>query len=136
MNCPQCGKAFEGRLPKCPHCGAATGAGMFQTSTVLISTGDTEGVYRSVDEVPAPLRSRLLKSTAGANSATILIADRKGREEIARAMREAPATRKFAQALLDQGDGAGWRLSLRGKLAAAGLLLTALIPVVWFVFVR
>jgi hypothetical protein len=109
---------------------------MFQTATVLISTGDTEGVYRSVEEVPAALRSRLLKSTAGANSATILIADRKGREEIARAMREAPATRKFAQALLDQGDGAVWRLSLRGKLAAAGLLLAALIPVVWFVFVR
>ncbi len=44
-------------------------------------------VYRSMEEVPHPLRSKLLKSTNSANSATILIADRRGREEIARVMR-------------------------------------------------
>ena len=48
-------------------------------------------VYRSVDEVPAHLRSMLLKSTNGVNSATILIADRQGRKQIARAMRSLPS---------------------------------------------
>ena len=39
------------------------------------------------------LRTRLLKSTNGANSATILIADRRGRKEISRAMRKLPVPR-------------------------------------------
>ncbi len=60
---------------------------MLKSSTILISAGDTDAVYRSVKEVPAPLRRKLLKSTNGLNAATILIADRKGREEIARAIR-------------------------------------------------
>ncbi len=45
-----------------------------------------------MEEVPPQLRSRLLKTTNGANSATILIADRRGRKEIARAMRKLPAS--------------------------------------------
>jgi hypothetical protein len=75
---------------------------MFQTSTVLISASGTEQVYRSVDEVPAGLRTRLLKSTNGANSATILIADRRGRQEIAKAMRNMPGTvqRRWMQTLM------------------------------------
>jgi len=44
-------------------------------------------VYRSVDEIPPPLRSKLLQSTNNPNSRTILIADRRGRKEIAKAMR-------------------------------------------------
>jgi hypothetical protein len=54
---------------------------------VLIATQEAEMVYRSMEEIPRPLRSKLLKSTNSANSATILIADRRGREEIARVMR-------------------------------------------------
>ncbi len=44
-------------------------------------------VYRSVDEIPPPLRNKLLQSTSNPNSRTILIADRRGRREIAHAMR-------------------------------------------------
>jgi hypothetical protein len=59
-------------------------------------------VYRSVEEVPARLRSQLVKSTNGTNSATILIADRRGRQEIARTMRSLPgsAQRRLAQSIL------------------------------------
>src|ERR1039457_7582333 len=59
-------------------------------------------VYRSVDEVPAGLRTRLLKSTNGVNSATILIADRRGRKEIAKAMRHmpGPVQRRWMQTLM------------------------------------
>ena len=92
MTCRRCRKKMEEFETRCPHCGDVNekAAGMFQTSTVLISAGGAEQVYRSVDEVPAGLRTRLLKSTNGANSATILIADRRGRQEIAKAMRHLP----------------------------------------------
>jgi len=45
-------------------------------------------VYRSVEEIPPSLRTKLLKSTNNPNSRTILIADRRGRKEIAQAMRQ------------------------------------------------
>ena len=34
---------------------------MYQSSTVLISAGGADLVYRSVEEVPASLRTRLLE---------------------------------------------------------------------------
>jgi hypothetical protein len=107
MTCRRCRRKFEEFETRCPHCGQTNdrAAGMFQTSSVLISTRGTERVYRSVDEVPAALRTRLLKSTNGANSATILIADRRGRQEIAKAMRNlpGPAPRRWMQAILGPG---------------------------------
>lgn len=92
MTCRRCRKKIEDFETRCPHCGDVNekASGMFQTSTVLISASGTDQVYRSVEEVPAGLRTRLLKSTNGANSATILIADRRGRQQIAKAMRHVP----------------------------------------------
>ena len=55
-------------------------------ATIFISTGEETRVFRSVDEVPADLRQRLLASTQSVNSATILIADKRGREELVRAL--------------------------------------------------
>jgi hypothetical protein len=63
---------------------------MYQSSTVLISAGGADLVYRSLEEVPTSLRTKLLESTNGGNSATILIADQRGRREIAKAMRALP----------------------------------------------
>src|SRR5260370_9649699 len=104
MTCRRCRKKIEELETGCPHCGDVNekASGMFQTSTVLISASGTDQVYRSVDDVPAGLRTRLLKSTNGANSATILIADRRGRREIAKAMRNMPGTlqRRWMQTLL------------------------------------
>jgi len=59
---------------------------VMKTSAVLIAAGGERQVYRSVAEVPASLRKQLQDSTSGANSATILIADRRGKEEIAKAL--------------------------------------------------
>ena len=104
MTCRRCRKKFDDAEVRCPHCGEANAAasGMFQTSTVLISIGGADLVYRSVNEVPARLRTRLIKSTNGSNSATILIADRRGRKEIAKAMRSipGPAQRRLIQSIL------------------------------------
>jgi hypothetical protein len=86
---------------------------VFQTSTVLISADGADRVYRSVEEVPTRLRNRLLKTTNGANSATILIADRKGRKEIDKAMRKlpGPAQRRLVHSALSgesSVDPLGW----------------------------
>lgn len=61
-----------------------------KSSTIFISVGNSTNVYRSMDEVPAPLRKKLQESTNGLNAATILIADRRGREEIVRAIQGLP----------------------------------------------
>jgi hypothetical protein len=63
-----------------------------KSSTIFISVGNKTEVYRSVEDVPPRLRKKLEQSTNGINSATILIADRKGKEEIVRAIRGLPSS--------------------------------------------
>ena len=60
-------------------------------STILIASGDRTSVYSSLDQVPDGLKRKLMHSTSGSNSATILLADRAGREEIVRALRGMPS---------------------------------------------
>lgn len=97
MVCPGCKRRFSSRKnPTCPFCGAPAVSGVVKTSTILISSGGTEAVFRSVDEVPDPLKKQLLKSTNGINAATIVIADKRGRKEIARAIRNLPGSSQAA----------------------------------------
>jgi hypothetical protein len=108
---------------------------MFQTSTVMISAEGTDRVYRSVEEVPQALRTRLLKSTNGANSATILIADRRGRKEIAKAMRNLPANaqRRLMQSMMAESEEMPWLTPGRKRaiIAAVGLLAMAAVGLVF-----
>ena len=62
-----------------------------KTSTIFIAKGGKTRVYHSVNDVPAPLRKELEESTNSFNSATILIADRRGRQEIVRALNGMPS---------------------------------------------
>ena len=62
-----------------------------KTSTIFIAKGGRTRVYRSVQEVPQRLRRQLEDSTNGFNSATILIADRRGRQELLRALNGLPS---------------------------------------------
>ena len=57
-----------------------------RSATIFIASGDKTSVYRSVDDVPPELRRKLVETTSGMNSATILIADKRGREELVRAL--------------------------------------------------
>ena len=57
-----------------------------RSATIFISSGERTKVYRSVDDVPPELRRKLIETTRGINSATILIADKRGREELVRAL--------------------------------------------------
>jgi hypothetical protein len=129
MICPECNRSFEGLPGSCPRCGALKG--VVKTSTILISSGETRQVYRSVEDVPDPLRRRLLRSTNGLNSATIVIADRQGRKEIAKAIRSLPA-----HGLLDRGAGGGEgaKLSLVVLRSAAAILFIAVVALIWVVF--
>jgi hypothetical protein len=126
MTCGRCGKDFDEAEARCPHCGEAqAGAkGLFQTSTVLISSGGADMVYRTVEEIPRGLRTRLLKSTSGGNSGIILIADRRGRKEIARVVGK----------LSGVGNGsnrAEWLTRGQKRGIAAVVMLLALALVAW-----
>jgi len=57
-------------------------------STIMISRKGETLVYHSLEEVPDDLREKLLETTRGVHSATILIADKRGREEILETMRQ------------------------------------------------
>ena len=77
-----------------------------KTSTIFIAKGGRTQVYRSVKEVPAKLRKQLEDSTNSFNSATILIADRRGREEIVRALNGLPSSlrSRLASSLIGRPD--------------------------------
>lgn len=149
MTCPRCGIGYNPKKwESCPHCGAAGKAvvsGVMRTSTILISAGaDDDGFYRSIEEVPEPLRKLLTKSTSGSNSGTIFIADERGRQEIAKAIRNLPDTMlKARPRRLASGD-ISIALGVAGARRWAGvaplwfalLLLAFAAAVVWLVFGR
>ena len=95
MTCPFCQNRFTPPTTpaRCPECGCEVmrlTSGLVKTSAVLIASDDKRAVYRSVQDVPEPLRRRLVESTQGINSATIVIADHGGREHMEKHM-ERPA---------------------------------------------
>ncbi len=111
-----------------------------KSSTIFISVGNKTEVYRSVDDVPPTLRKRLEQSTNGINSATILIADRKGKEEIVRAIRGLPSSLRsrlttFAPQRSPPGRIARYRpLDLLGQDWAEILLPAAIGLAAWLLF--
>jgi hypothetical protein len=141
MTCNRCRKKFAEEATHCPHCGEANhhSSGVVQTSVVLISTGGSDLIYRTVEEIPTSLRNKLIRSTNGANSATILIADRRGRREVAKAMRGAPGPgrrRLIRSALGSRAATAALWLTPRRKralLAALTLLVIAIVALVFSV---
>ena len=104
-----------------------------KTSSILISVGGDIRVYRSVAEVPLPLRRKLLKSTSGTNSATVLIADEGGRREILRSLQGLPSDlqSRLVKTLAGSEEtktrtvaGLGWRQWVEiGLLGGIGLCL-------------
>jgi hypothetical protein len=135
MNCARCRKKYGQDAARCPHCGEPNPetSGVVQTSVVVISSGGEDLIYRTVDEVPSHLRTKLLRSTNGSNSATILIADRRGRRRVAKALRAlpGPAQRRLIHNALGRGaaSAAAWLTPARKRLVVGALLLLALMVV-------
>lgn len=79
-----------------------------KTSTIFIAKGGRTRVFRSVEDVPPKLRRELEESTNSFNSATILIADRRGREEIVRTLNGMPSSlrTRLASSLTRQQEAA------------------------------
>jgi len=63
-----------------------------KSSTVFVSVDDETRVFRSVDEVPPEWRRRFERPKGGLKPQTILIADRKGKEEIMRSLQGRPSS--------------------------------------------
>jgi hypothetical protein len=103
MTCPRCFAEFKAGPGKCPECGVQfvhNISGVVKTSAVMIAAAGERGFYRSVQEVPEPLRTKLLASTTSVNSGTIVIADRAGKEKITHIVgrREAAARERTVKA--------------------------------------
>ena len=99
MICPRCQSALDVvRKPdSCPHCGTTLWrnvSGVIKTSAVLISADGEDLFFESLGDVPETLRRRMAESTSGENAGIIVIADRGGKEQIARAVRRREANRK------------------------------------------
>jgi hypothetical protein len=115
--------------------------GSITTSAILIATGKSRiCVYRSVNDVPPQLRPALSHSTNGLNSATIVIADRGGREELARAAQGLPAELPSKVAGLfrpkaeDARQESASRMGFRFWLEAG--LLSGMGALTYFLFLR
>lgn len=84
-----------------------------KTATILISVGGQAQTFKSLNEVPPRLRERLVASTSGPYSATLLIADEAGRREIMRSLRGQPSgvesrwIRSFANRGQSEGEPGG-----------------------------
>ncbi len=62
-------------------------------STIFVATHGQTRIFHSLEEMPESLREEMLATTRGMNSATILIADKGGREEILKAVQRADGPR-------------------------------------------
>ncbi len=97
MICPRCHAEFGNREIVCPECGARllrNVSGVMKTSAVMIAAQGERGFYRSVQDVPEPLRTQLLETTTSPNSGTIVIADRAGKEQLTQVMARREAERE------------------------------------------
>ena len=59
MTCPRCFSQFEGPRGVCPECGVSlfrNVSGIVKTSVVMISAGEENVFYDSVQDVPEQLR--------------------------------------------------------------------------------
>lgn len=103
----------------------------YKTSTIFISTGRRTQVFRSISDMPPDLRRQLRDNLAGPNCRTLIVADRRGREYVLRALQR-PEMEGIGARGFSGLRRFGWRgvisararwieLSLAGILALAGL---------------
>jgi DNA-directed RNA polymerase subunit RPC12/RpoP len=141
--CPHCSFDFETPAAHCPECGVRIVrkvTGVVKTSTVMIAAGNQSRFYRSVQEVPEPMRRRLIETTNGENSGMIVIADRAGREQWTDVVARRETVPVQASPLPESTTPAPHRFAGLSWVAWAGILLflgaCAMIAAVFQVFRR
>jgi hypothetical protein len=106
MTCPKCHSELRGPESGhtdgvCPECGIRllrNISGVMKTSAVMIAASGERGFYRSVQDVPEPLRTQLIETTTSSNSGIIVIADRAGKEQLTQVMARREAAGEGTQA--------------------------------------
>lgn len=104
MTCPKCHSELhrsevENADGVCPECGVRllrNVSGVMKTSAVMIAAHGESGFYRSVQDVPEPLRTQLIETTTSHNSGIIVIADKAGKEQLTQVMARREASRAEA----------------------------------------
>lgn len=93
MTCPRCHtdllRSEVEHTGACPECGALliqSVSGVMKTSAVMIAARGESGFYRSVQDVPEPLRTQLIETTTSPNSGIVVIADKAGKEQLTQVM--------------------------------------------------
>jgi|SRR4051794_29367551 hypothetical protein len=61
----------------------------YKTSTILVSMGRRMRVFKSIEEMPDGLKKRVTENMSGPNSRTLVVADRRGREYLLKALKRA-----------------------------------------------
>lgn len=143
MTCPNCGRKLK--LPdaarsRCIHCGRPfdrRALGLVRTSTIRVSAGAKDQVYKSVSDLPPELQQRLQQVINGPDTETVVIADERGREEIFQIIHGLPPdSQKKVLAALEIPPASGGRLAAfrawREWLLIAGALLLCLL--LWWVW--
>jgi hypothetical protein len=107
-------------------------------STIYIATAEGTRVYRSASEIPPEVRQSLASNSRQMQSATLLIADRNGREELARAIQGLPSRVSFRGGeIMKKTSAQPVRIRLNWKAAgvelgiAAGLVFLAWLLVIY-----
>jgi len=72
--------------------------GTVKTSAILVATRDKTEVYRTIQDMPFPLRRTIARLASGPNSRTLLIADQRGLDEWLSARGRAAVPERQAQA--------------------------------------
>jgi hypothetical protein len=146
MTCPKCHAAFDHAEGVCPECGVRllrNVSGVMKTSAVMIAARGEHGFYRSVQDVPEPLRTQLIETTSSRNSGIIVIADRAGKEQLTQVMARREARGEgIEQACADHGGDTPEDSAALGSitrlpwLAWAGFVLVLVLAAILFAVFR
>jgi len=151
MTCPKCHSELgrtqvEDADGICPECGVRllrNVSGVMKTSAVMIAAHGESGFYRSVQDVPEPLRTQLIETTTSQNSGIIVIADKAGKDQLTHVMARREASRTEAPAAKDSKrelqDSVPQELSPIARLpwlAWAGFVAVLLLAVLLFALFR
>jgi hypothetical protein len=138
MTCPRCQSEFAEADSVCPECGIHllhNVSGVMKTSAVMISAHGEQGFYRSVQDVPEPLRTQLLETTTSSNSGVIVIADRAGKEQLTQVLARREAGSDAVLKELPQQKQEAPALSIAARLpwlAWAGFVVVLVLSAIIF----